>query len=66
MKIKSRKQLAISLYISAIKNGFGIEEAIAHASEVMAYPLDTGEQAEAEGAVRDMLNEFTIETQEDI
>ena len=57
-KHRSRKQLAISLYTSAIKNGFDIEDAIAHANAVMEDVLDTREQQEAKATVLEIMREL--------
>ena len=64
-KRRTRKQLAISLYTAAIKNGFSTEEAIAHGNEVMAGTLGAEEQREAEAAVLEVMQEFAMDTQED-
>jgi hypothetical protein len=45
-KRKSRKQLVVSLYLSAIKNGFEAVDAMAHANAVMDDPLEAHEQRE--------------------
>ena len=57
-KCESRKELVISLYLSAIKNGFEAEDAMAHANAVMDSPLDIGEQREVQALVGMISQEF--------